>query len=161
MNPPELENYLHEQMPLSRAMAVSVVSISEDSVVLAAPLGPNINHRETLFGGSASAIAILAAWSLVHTRLHRAGMTRAIVIRRNTMKYELPVDDQFFARSYLEAPADWPGFAERLRERGMAKIEVAAALECHGKRAGLFNGEFVAFDRARYSQLPKLASTIR
>ena len=76
MNPHELESYLHEQIPLSQAMAVRVVSVSDDSVVLGADLAPNINHRETLFGGSASAIAILAAWSLVHSRLHSAGMAR-------------------------------------------------------------------------------------
>lgn len=158
MNPHELESYLHEQIPLSQAMAVRVVSVSDDGVVLGADLAPNINHRETLFGGSASAIAILAAWSLVHTRLHSAGMARAIVIRRNSMKYEVPVDGDFTARSYLKSTADWQDFFARLDERGMAKIEVAADLECQGKRAGQLSGEFVAFDKARYAQLPKLVS---
>ncbi|MCG6857066.1 MAG: thioesterase domain-containing protein [Salaquimonas sp.] len=161
MKTQELETYLHEQIPLSLAMGVSVVSISDENVVLTAPLVPNINHRETLFGGSASAIAILAAWSLVHTRLAAAGMTRAIVIRRNTMKYELPVDDSFATRSFLEQPDRWQGFVEKLAERGMAKIQVGADLECHGRRTGHLTGEFVAFDTATLKRVNNLTPKLR
>jgi thioesterase domain-containing protein len=56
----ELERYLHQHIPLSEAMQVSVVEVHPEHVVLSAPLAPNINHRETVFGGSASAVAILA-----------------------------------------------------------------------------------------------------
>jgi thioesterase domain-containing protein len=62
MTPIELERYLHEHIPLSHAMRVGVVTVDAGTVVLRAPLEPNINHRETVFGGSASALAILAAW---------------------------------------------------------------------------------------------------
>ena len=147
MNGQELQDYLHEHIPLSRAMGVEVVSVGEDSVVLQAPLAPNINHRETLFGGSASAIAILSAWSLVHTRLHAAGMAQPIVIRNNTMRYDLPVDDTVTARSYLPPKSDWQSFTGRLEERGMARIIVDADLERHGKRTAHLSGEFVAFSQ--------------
>ena len=49
MLPNELELYLHEHIPLSKAMAVSVVVANQDEVVLGAPLEPNINHREAVF----------------------------------------------------------------------------------------------------------------
>ena len=48
----ELEKYLHEEIPLSKAMAVSVTHASADRVELSAPLGPNINHRDTVFSSS-------------------------------------------------------------------------------------------------------------
>jgi len=51
----ELESYLHAHIPLTRAMQVSVVSVEPDSVLLSAPLAPNTNHRDTVFGGSAAA----------------------------------------------------------------------------------------------------------
>lgn len=69
MSPGELQTYLHAHIPLSGAMQVSVVQAALEGVVLSAPLAPNINHRDTVFGGSASAVASLAAWSLLHTRL--------------------------------------------------------------------------------------------
>jgi thioesterase domain-containing protein len=61
-----LEEYLHGHIPLSRAMQVSVRELTDELVVLGAPLAPNMNHRSTVFGGSASALAILAAWSLLY-----------------------------------------------------------------------------------------------
>ncbi|MBA2676592.1 YiiD C-terminal domain-containing protein [Ramlibacter sp.] len=38
--PSDLEHYLHEHIPLSKAMAVSVVAVEQGSVVLGAPLAP-------------------------------------------------------------------------------------------------------------------------
>ena len=58
---PELASDLHAHIPLSAAMQVSVAAVDADGVTLQAPLAPNINHRDTVFGGSASAVAILAA----------------------------------------------------------------------------------------------------
>jgi thioesterase domain-containing protein len=63
MNEYELQRYLHERIPLSRAMAVEVRAATAEGVEIYAPLAPNINHRDTVFGGSASAVAILTTWS--------------------------------------------------------------------------------------------------
>ncbi len=41
MLPLELEQYMHKSIPLSKAMAVSVVSLSDGVVTLHAPLEPN------------------------------------------------------------------------------------------------------------------------
>lgn len=139
-----LQNYLHEHIPLSRAMCVQVVSVLPEAVVLSAPLAPNINHRETVFGGSASALAILAAWSLLHTRLRAEGIDCRLVIQRNTMEYSLPIQGTFYARSALEHPEQWQRFRNLLSRRGKARIAVVAVLEFDGERAGAFSGEFVA-----------------
>jgi len=140
-----LEQYLHENIPLSKAMQVSVVSVSPESVVLSAPLEPNINHRETVFGGSASALAILSAWSLLHTRLqaeHPASCR--LVIQRNTMEYALPIQGQFVARSVLAQPEQWPSFLRILSRRSKGRISVNSVLEHLGQQVGAFSGEFVA-----------------
>ena len=144
MSPTELEKYLHAHIPLSMAMQVSVVSVNEEAVVLAAPLAPNINHRETVFGGSASAVAILSAWSLLHTRLVGEGIASRLVIQRNSMSYELPIDGRFTARAFLDRPADWPAFTRMLARKGKARIAASAVLEYGGQVAGRFSGEFVA-----------------
>jgi len=140
----ELQAYLHAHIPLSHAMQVSVLDITADSVLLAAPLAPNINHRETVFGGSASALAILSAWALLHTRLRDAGVASRLVIQRNTMDYELPIVGDFTARSSLADPDAWPQFTRMLSRRGKARMEVRAVLECAGQVVGRLSGEFVA-----------------
>ena len=83
MTPRELEAYLHGHIPLSAAMQVSVLAVASTGVTLRAPLAPNINHRDTVFGGSASAVAILAAWSLLHTRMRADGVSARLVIQAN------------------------------------------------------------------------------
>lgn len=144
MTATELEHYLHAHIPLSRAMQVSVVDMAPETVVLSAPLAPNINHRETVFGGSASAVAILAAWSLLHTRLQSAGIASRLVIQRNTMNYELPISGTFTARSSIPTAAAWDSFTRTLRRKGRARITVSCALEYEGQVVGQFEGEFVA-----------------
>lgn len=146
MEPEQLERYLHEHIPISAAMRVTVISIQPDEVVLGAPLAPNINHRETVFGGSASALATLAAWSLVHVRLRTAGVTARLVIQHNTVDYERALTADFTARAVLAAPADWPVFLRTLVRRGRARVGVDAVLEQRGVRAGRFSGRFVALD---------------
>jgi thioesterase domain-containing protein len=149
MSPLELEQYLHEHIPLSKAMAVSVLDLGEASLQLGAPLGPNINHRETVFGGSASALAILAAWSLLHTRLRAEGHPVRLVIQRNTMAYERPILGEFTARATLENPAEWASFIRMLARKGKARIPVIALLEQGGQVVGRFTGDFVALGGAQ------------
>ena len=148
MLPAELEQYLHEHIPLSKAMAVSVVSVEQSTVVLGAPLAPNINHRETVFGGSASALAILAAWSLLHTRLRAEGIASRLVIQRNTMEYEQPIQGEFTAHSTLEQPESWQQFIRTLARKGKGRIAVLSVLQHAGQVVGRFTGEFVALGAA-------------
>ncbi len=148
MNPIELEGYLHLHIPLSKAMQVSVLSVKNDGVVLSAPLAPNINHRETVFGGSVAAVAILSAWALVHTRLSTEGLQARLVIQRNTMEYEKPISGAFTAESFLRRPEDWVSFVRVLKRRNKARITVASHLVFLGEMAGRFEGEFVALGQA-------------
>jgi thioesterase domain-containing protein len=149
MTPAELETYLHDHIPLSLAMAVRVVSIADTSVTLGAPLAPNINHRDTVFGGSASAVAILSAWCLLHLRLTAAGRPSRVVIQRNTMDYLAPIAGDFTARSALPPDADWDRFSRLLARRGVARISVDAELDYGGAAAGRLSGDFVAFGNER------------
>ena len=143
MTASELQDYLHDHIPLSRAMRVAVERFDDDSVVLSAPLAPNINHRETVFGGSAAAVAILAAWSLLHTRLGSGGVSRRLVIQRHTMQFDLPIDGDFTARSHIE-PDAWAIFVRALERKGRARITVSSVLECDGSTVASFDGTFVA-----------------
>ncbi len=144
MTPEELERYFHLHIPLSKAMAVSVLSVGMENVVLAAPLAPNINHRETVFGGSASALAILAAWALVAMRLRVAQVPNRLVIQSNSMRYDRPISGDFTARSFLPAPDAWPAFLRLFERRGLARIEVAATVSFGDQPAGHLDARFVA-----------------
>ena len=145
--PAELQQYLHEHIPITRAMQVSVLEATPDATLLAAPLAPNINHRETVFGGSAAALATLAAWTLLHARLAAAGLPSRLVIQRNTMDYDAPIPADFTARATLKDPAHWSRFITMLGRKGRARLTVTATLHCGGETVGRFEGDFVAIAR--------------
>lgn len=143
MNNKELEKYLHDHIPLSKAMEVEVRNASSENVVLFAPLAPNINHRDTVFGGSASAIAILSAWCLLFVRLKRQAQSGRIIIRRNSMLYEKPISGGFTAIAQSPDEKAWLKVVDALKRNRMARVAVISILECDGQTVGKLEGEFV------------------
>lgn len=143
----EVEEYLHEQIPLSKAMGVEVRAVSPECLTLSAPLAPNINHKETVFGGSASAVAILAAWALLYVGLRAKGIQGQIVIRRNTMNYEKPMTGDFTEVAAEPEGAAWERLAAALKRKRMARIATRVTLYCGGAKVGELEGEFVVLPR--------------
>jgi thioesterase domain-containing protein len=139
-----VESYLHEHIPLSKAMGIGVRSATHDRVVLWAPLEPNINHRGTVFGGSAGALAILAAWTLLHLRLTGEGHHVHLVVQRQAMSYEKPIQGSFLATSVKPSADAWSRFTKILCRRRRARIRTTSCLESDGQTVGRFEGEFVA-----------------
>lgn len=154
MSPTELQQFLHRNVPLSQAMQVEVDAIDAAQLVLSAPLLPNLNQHGTVFGGSAATLGVLAAWSLLHTRLTRQAVHCKLVVQRSAMEYEAPMSDRFTAKATLSAEADWDRFLAAYAAHGKARIQVRATLHSAGQRAGLFSGEFVAVREAVASEAP-------
>lgn len=147
MEASELQRYLHEHIPITSAMEVSVGSAREDRIVLRAPLEANINHRDTVFGGSASALAILAGWALVHVRMRALGHSpRRIVIQRNRMEYDHPIEGDFSAECRAPDADAWSRFLRILDRRGMARITLDARVLFGSTVAGRFQGDYVVME---------------
>ncbi|NUO82004.1 YiiD C-terminal domain-containing protein [candidate division KSB1 bacterium] len=139
-----LQKYLHEHIPLSQAMGVEVVTATGEGVTLFAPLAQNLNHRETVFGGSASALAILSAWTLINLKLEKEGLKARIVIQRNCMKYERLILGGFTASAAVRDLAAWRRFTDTLKRKHRARMNVSAELHCNEEKVGEFEGDFVA-----------------
>ena len=141
--PLELEEYLHTHIPISAAMGVRVLSTDPAALRLRAPLAENINHRSTVFGGSASAVAILAGWSLLHVMLGHGGRRSRIVIQRSSIEYRHPIDGDFEAVSLPPAAEDWARFEKMLKRKGRSRIDLTMELRSHGEVAGTCTGSYV------------------
>jgi thioesterase domain-containing protein len=144
LTPQALQDYLYGHIPLSQAMAVEVRTASPQGVCLVAPLAPNINHRDTVFGGSASAVAILSAWALLHVSLLDANIKARLVIQKNSMSYDLPMPGDFSAEATAPAPEKWQRFLATLLKHKRARISIRSVLNCEGQQVGEFEGDFVA-----------------
>ena len=139
-----LLRYLYQAIPLSAAMGVQVLTASAAHVRLAAPLKPNVNHTETVFGGSAAALATLSAWTLLHLRLEEAQLDVRLVIQRSRMEYEKPIPGDFEAVCDFGDDGAWERFRETLERRGRARLTLAAHLVHENDRVASFEGDFVA-----------------
>jgi thioesterase domain-containing protein len=140
----EVEAYLHRHIPISAKMGVQVIACEPTRVILRAPLAPNINHRATVFGGSASAVAILAAWTQLHFTLRQAGIAERIVIQRNQVEYLAPIATDFDAIC-PGLPADaLARFLKTFHRLGRARTEMTAELHCGNQLVAKFRGDYVA-----------------
>jgi thioesterase domain-containing protein len=146
LNRSDLQQFLRDRIPLSTAMAIEVVAAAPDGVTLKAPLEPNINHRDTVFGGSAAAVAILSAWGLLFVRLRGDHPNATIVIQRHTMRHLRPITGAFTASSFLPEPDAWEKFVATYRRKKLARISVRASLRCAGEQVGELDAAFVALE---------------
>lgn len=139
-----IQAYLYEQIPLSRAMEVRVVEVSNELVILAAPLLANINHHSTVFGGSASAVAILSAWTLINFRLKNEAIDSRLVIQKNTVSYDRPIVGDFEAVCSLNEPEKWERFTKILRRKQKSRITLNSSIQYQAEQVVKFEGVFVA-----------------
>jgi thioesterase domain-containing protein len=143
-----LQRYLHREIPLAEAMGIAVEHSGADGVRLSMPLEPNLNHRGGLFGGSASALAILAGWTLVHERLMGdASLDPHLVIQRSHMEYLAPITSDVTAHASPPSAEAWERFVRTFRRRRRGRIQVVVELTGEGAAAARMVATFVALER--------------
>lgn len=142
--PADIERYLHEHIPLSQKIGVSVAAADASGVRLCAPFLPNINHFNTAFGGSVSALAILAGWTLVYVRLCPLALHRQIVIQRNAVEYLKPIQQDFCAFCPSPPEQDWQRLIQMLTRYSRGRITLKADVFSDEVRVGTFEGDYVA-----------------
>jgi thioesterase domain-containing protein len=128
-------------------MGVEVVEATLNEVRLSAPLSPNINHMKTVFGGSASGLAMLSAWALLHIRLGNENIESTIVIHRSHMTFEHPIVGTFTSATRCNDDPAWEQFVTMLKEKGRAGIQLCSTLTCGGSEFGRLEGNFVSILR--------------
>jgi|TARA_B100000959_G_scaffold273210_1_gene323488 thioesterase domain-containing protein len=139
-----VQDYLLEKIPLARQMEARVITCDDTGVRLAAPLAPNINHRGTVFGGSASAVAMLCGWALVHARIADLPFDTGLVIRRQQMEFDHPIDGDFQAWCAMPEREVLQRFDTDLADQGKSRVELAVQLHVGERCAATFTGVYVA-----------------
>jgi thioesterase domain-containing protein len=142
-----VETYLHEHIPITRAMGLKVTGYDGNSVRLWAPLEPNLNHRQTAFGGSVSALGILVGWTLLHIRLGESGDPVQLVIQCSETDYIGPVEQDFTATCDMLGAREWSRFEQALRRHGKARIHLESRIEAGGRVLARHKGSYVAVRR--------------
>lgn len=140
-----LEAFLHEKIPLTRAMGLRVAESSARRLVLEAPLDRNVNHLGTAFGGSLHTLPTLACYAGLWTLLREAGIDGHVVVKHSEAFYRQPVTGTLRAICERPPAAAAEQFIRELQRHKKARMELTAVVEgTNGKPAVEYSGSFVA-----------------
>ena len=138
----EVEEYFHQQIPITSAMGVRVVAHDENQFIVEAPVALNFNHLRTAFGGSINAVATLAAYGLLWLALREHAVH--VVVAESSIRFLLPVRETIRAICLRPDSAEWAAFQARFAEKGTAHITLRVNVVEEGQTVAEFTGIFVA-----------------
>ena len=144
---PALELFLHEMIPLAKAMGVGVEVSDHRVLVLTAPKEQNRNSLNTAFGGSLVSLATLAGygvvWELMRNERSAARPEWSIVVKESRAAYRKPVIGDLRAICERPAQAAIAEFKEALSRYGKAKLKLRASIVENGVTAVDVTAAFV------------------
>lgn len=139
------EQDLHAHIPITLQMGATARELSQDRVILAAPLAPNTNHKMTAFGGSIYSIAVLSCWALVSESAKSSGFnTGYILVQNGEISYVSPVPGSFLAEASWPSTAERERFLKGLARKGIARARVTSTVTSEGKIRARLTARFVA-----------------
>lgn len=138
----QVEEYFHEQIPITRAMGVRVVAPDENRFVIEAPVALNSNHLRTAFGGSINAVATLAAYGLLWLELREQAVH--VVVAESSIRFVRPIQETIRAICLRPDPEKWAAFRTHFAEKDKASISLRVNVVEEDRTAAEFEGNFVA-----------------
>jgi thioesterase domain-containing protein len=138
-----LQAALKAEIPITAAIGLQVAGFEAGALKLAAPLAPNVNHKDTAFAGSLNAVLTLAGWSMLWLIAYREAIAAKVVIQDSAIRYLLPVAQDFTAECKLPASANIERLLLILRRKGKARMELTAEIHESGQLAVAFSGRYV------------------
>jgi thioesterase domain-containing protein len=136
------EKFLHEQIPITRAMGLRVIANDERGFTVEAPVALNSNHLRTAFGGSINAVATLAAYGLLWLEMNDPAVH--VVVAESSVRFLRPVRETIRAVCLRPPANDLAAFRTQLVEKGNARIVLRVNVTEAGQIAAEFEGMFVA-----------------
>jgi thioesterase domain-containing protein len=143
-----LEREVLADIPLARAMSLSVGDYTSDNLTLLAPLAPNVNDKGCAFGGSLSSLMTLAGWGLIKLAVDARGLDYDIYVQDSTIRYLAPVWQDFGAVARLDDGEAFDEFFAALAARGKGRLRVRCRVPLpDGSDAAALEARFVALTK--------------
>ncbi len=141
----ELEQTLHQEVPLTEQMGVRVESHDGHELVLHADFAPNINIHGTAFGGSLYSLCAVTCWGMLHLKFEQAEIDAHSVLGQARISYMRPVKGDIQARCRLPEDGSFELFIERLKQGERARIDLVAEICTEDGVAVNYTGNYSAF----------------
>ncbi|MEK6269879.1 MAG: thioesterase domain-containing protein [Planctomycetales bacterium] len=140
----EINQHLHQQIPMTRQMGILVQSFSTEGVIATAPLEVNINHQQSVFGGSIAALGIVTGFVAIWGNLKLRAIPAELVIQHSETDFSKPGLGDMEARSRKISDTALKSFTTSLASVGRARILVTSDIFSGGKLIASNTGTFVA-----------------
>lgn len=124
----KLKQFFLDHLPITQFMGLEVESYDGDTLILTAPLEPNINDKQTAFGGSLYNAAVMACWGMVYLKTQEKNIDCNQVVAEGSMKYIAPVSGRIRAICHAPGEEELTAFFASFDLKGRAKITLEAAI---------------------------------
>lgn len=149
----QFQKRINDEIPLTNALGIRLLSWDGQALLLEAPLEPNRNHQGTGFGGSVYSAAVTAAWGVTELALADLGLRGAVVVQNASIDYLEPVEKDFYVICRLPGGEIPERFRKSLARHGKGRLDLTAEVFCgtatpepHGEPVAVFQGRFVVQD---------------
>ncbi len=143
MNKEEAQNYIDTNIPMTKIMGMKIIELTHESVRVAMPHGPNVNHQGSVFGGSIDSLFFVTSWAYVQLLIEDFEPHPRIVGRRGKSTFHKPVKSDFEAKVLIPDETAVKVFLDDLTQKGKGRITAKAIVEYEGEIAAEFEGDFV------------------
>ncbi len=140
----EILEYIHDHIPITTHLEAYIKQYDENSISIGAPLEANINHRNSAFGGSLSAIGILSGWALLFVKLRQMGLQNRLVIQHSSFDFLKPATGDFEAISEFPSSKELDRFIKMFKRKCKARISIETKVYCGTEICGINRGVYVA-----------------
>lgn len=138
----ELTLIWHREIPIVAAMGLRVDAYDGRSLVVRAPLPPNLNAHGTAFAGSLFTTCVLAGWGRVWLGMRERGLTGVIYAADSAIRYRKAVSGDLVCRCEADNSALQPAL-EKLAATGRARFDLECTMAGDDKPAVSFTCTYV------------------
>ncbi|MBN1499006.1 MAG: YiiD C-terminal domain-containing protein [Spirochaetes bacterium] len=139
-----VENYIKENIPLTKTLDVKIIQLDQTGAVFSAPLEPNINDKSVGFAGSIETLLTITSWGWLFALFLKVDPKVQLYIRRCSFEFNRPVEKDLLA--FIDTPDnDTIGrFFADYKTSGKARISIKAFIGEKNDPDSEFSGTFVA-----------------
>jgi thioesterase domain-containing protein len=124
----KLKHFFIDHLPITQYMGLEVESYNGDTLILTAPLEPNINDKQTAFGGSLYNMAVMACWGMIYLKTQEHPILCNQVVTEGSIKYIAPVKGRIRAICHAPSADELASFFDYFERNGKAKISLESAI---------------------------------
>jgi thioesterase domain-containing protein len=123
-----MQKLIEHHIPITKSMGFKVYKIENFTAELSAPLQPNHNHKNTVFGGSLYAACAAACYAVLYNlQIEEKLDSFDLLLATGNSRYLKPVTEDFKVRATINT-SEWSILLSKLVKKGAGKITVNATV---------------------------------